>query len=281
MVTLRLPTYVRREEPLRGQVFRVWSIFASGVRRGFRRILVILVLLVALAWGVISTILFIFLSDLVSEVTGQPITLFNFFVTIANPIMLIFILLVAAVVGAGLIADDLRHRSLTLYLSRPVTTLGYLVAKVSVVGLALFIAIAFPGILSPIVAALLLYVSWETALAALGAGLAFGLLALAVFSLLALMFSSLTDRKGIAAAATFGVGFGSSTLAMPLQDLFKADEFLHISLYENLLAVARPLYAVEQVGIAWDVALAILIGVMAVAGAVTFLRMRTIEVVSG
>ncbi len=277
MSTIRLPTYLRREEPLRGRFFRVWSIFASGVRRGFRRPFALITILLALVVGVGTTIVNIFLVGLF----GQEITLSNFFEVLTNPAMLIFMLLVAAGVGAGLIADDLRHRSLTLYLSRPVTSVGYVAAKASIVGLALFIAVAFPGVVSPIVAALLGYVGWETALIALGAGLAFGLLAVGVFGLIVLMFSSLTTRKGIAAAAMFAVGFASSGLALPLRDLFGADELLHLSLYENPLAVGRIVYGVDQVGITWEVSLAILAALMVGAFAITLLRIRTIEVVSG
>ncbi len=277
MGTVRQPTYLRREEPLRGRFFRVWSIFASGVRRGFRRPFALITILLALAVGVITTIFNIFVGGLF----GQEITLSSFFQTLTNPAILVFMLLVAAGVGAGLIADDMRHRSLTLYLSRPVTSVGYVAAKASIVGLALFIAVAFPGVVGPIVAALLGYVGWVTALIALGAGLAFGLLAVGVFGLTVLMFSSLTTRKGIAAAAMFAVGFASSGLAFPLRNLFEADEILHISLYENLLAVGRLVYGVEQVGITWQVSLAILAAIMVGAFAVTLLRIRTVEVVSG
>ncbi len=277
MSTIRQPTYLRREEPLRGRFFRVWSIFTSGVRRGFRRPLALIVLVLAFAVSVILTIFTIFVAGLF----GQEITLADFFQTLTNEAIFVFMLLVASGVGAGLIADDLRHRSLTLYLSRPVTSWGYIAAKTSIVGLALFIAIAFPGIVGPIVAALLGYVSWETALVALGAGLAFGLLAVGVFSFTVLMFSSLTTRKGIAAAALFSIGLASNGLARSLQERFGVDGILHMSIYENLLAVGRVLYGVEQVAIMWEASLAILLIVIGAAVAITLLRIRSIEVVSG
>jgi ABC-2 type transport system permease protein len=237
----------------------------------------LIVLILALAVSVILTIFTIFVLGLF----GQEVTLTDFFQTLTNPAILVFMLLVASGIGAGLIADDLRHRSLTLYLSRPVTSLGYVAGKASIVGLALFIAIAFPGIVGPIVAALLGYVSWEVALIALGAGLAFGLLAVGVFSFAILMFSSLTTRKGIAAAALFSIGLASNGLAQPLQAALGADEILHISIYENLLAVGRVLYGVPEVGITWAASLAILILIIGVALAITLLRIRSIEVVSG
>lgn len=277
MSTVRQPTYLRREEPLRGRFFRVWSIFTSGVRRGFRRPLALIVLVLAFAVSVILTIFTIFVAGLF----GQEITLANFFQTLTNEAIFVFMLLVASGVGAGLIADDLRHRSLTLYLSRPVTSWGYIAAKASIVGLALFIAVAFPGIVGPIVAALLGYVSWETALVALGAGLAFGLLAVGVFSFTVLMFSSLTTRKGIAAAALFSIGLASNGLAQSLQERFGVDGILHMSIYQNLLAVGRVLYGVEQVAITWEASLAILLIVIGAALAIVLLRIRSIEVVSG
>ncbi len=276
MGTVRLPTYLRREEPLRGAFYRVWSIFASGVRRSFLRPLAIIVLVLALATSIILTIFLLFVEGL----TGGEIALESFFQTLTNPAIPLFMLLVAGGVGAGLIADDLRHRSLTLYMSRPVTSWGYVAAKLSIVGLALFIAVAFPGIVGPIVAALLAYVSWETAVVALGAGLAVGLLAVAVFGSTILMFSSLTTRKGIAAAALFSIGLASNGLAEELQRSSGVDEILHISIYQNLLAVARVLYGVPQEAITGTASLAILLAIIVVALAITLLRVRSIEVVS-
>ncbi len=81
MGTIRQPTYLRREEPLRGGFFRVWSIFASGVRRGFRRPFALFTILLALATGVIATIFNIFVAGLF----GQEITLSSFFQTLTNP----------------------------------------------------------------------------------------------------------------------------------------------------------------------------------------------------
>lgn len=277
MGTVRLPTYLRREEPLRGAFFRVWSIFTSGVRRGFRRPLALVVLLLSLAFIIIVTIFLLFVEGLV----GGTVALESFFQALTNPAIPVFMLLVAGGVGAGLIADDLRHRSLTLYLSRPVTSWGYVAAKLSVVGLALFIAVAFPGIVGPIVAALLAYVSWETAIIALGAGLAFGLLAVTVFGSAILMFSSLTTRKGIAAAALFSIGLASNGVAEAIREASGVDEILHVSIYQNLLAVARVLYGVPEEGITGAVSLVILLAVIVGALAITLLRIRSIEVVSG
>lgn len=278
MVTLRLPTYVRREEPLRSRSHRLLAIFASGAKRELKRVLNIVVLFLAIAFGVIATIFTIFLAPLISP--GQPIDGSFFYVTLTNPAVLFLTLIVAAAVGSGLISDDIRHMSLTLYLSRPITTLDYLAAKLSIVGLAVFLAAAFPILLSPIVAAILRYVSWEVALSALASGLGFGILAMGLVSFLALMFSSLTARKGVAAASIIATMLALQALGDSLSSILEAEELLYIAPYQNLLAVGRALYGVEATGLAWPVSLAIVLGVTIVSGMVAYLRVGSMEVVA-
>ncbi|MFQ5838891.1 MAG: ABC transporter permease [Thermoplasmata archaeon] len=278
MVTLKLPTYVRREEPLRGRAHRLVTIFTSGARRELKRPLNIIALVLAVAFGVISTIFNIFLAPLINP--GQEITAAYFYNTLVNPPVMLLILVVATAVGSGLISDDIRHMSLTLYLSRPITAIDYILAKASIVALALVIAVAFPGILGPIIAGLLVYVTWEVAVEALLAGLALGLLATALFSSLVLVFSSLTSRKGVAAAATFSTVLALQIVSGAVSNIFESEEILHLSLYQNLLAVGRILYGVEANGIAWDVALTILLGIILVSSLVAYLRVRTMEVVA-
>ncbi len=198
----------------------------------------------------------------------------------ANPIVLFLTLLVATAFGAGLISDDIRHASVTLYLSRPITTVDYLLAKASIVGFALILAVAFPGVLGPIVAAILRYVTWEVAIRGLLAGLAFGFLAVGLFAFLSLLFSSLTSRKGVAAAGTFASVIALQGLTFPLSEIFETEDFLYLSLYENMLAVGRVLYGVEGNGLVWQLSLAILLGIILVSSAIAYLRVRSMEVVA-
>ncbi|MEE9237463.1 MAG: hypothetical protein V3U52_06725 [Thermoplasmata archaeon] len=277
-MTIQLPTYTRREEPLRGRPHRLLTIFASGVRRELKRPINIIVLFLAIAIGVILTIFNIFLVPLFNP--GQEITASFFYVTLSEPAILFFTLVVATAIGSGLISDDIRHMSLTLYLSRPITTVDYLFSKASIVGFALILAVAFPSVLGPIVAAVLLYVTWAVAIEALLAGLAFGLLATGVFAFLVLLFSSLTSRKGVAAAGTFATVLALSGLSIPLSEIFESEEILYISLYENLLSMGRVLYGVEGGGLAWQISLAILLSVIAISSIIAYLRIRSMEVVA-
>ncbi len=278
MVTLKLPTYARREEPLRGRSHRLLTIFASGVKRELKRPLNIIVLFLAVAFGVITTIFNIFLAPLINP--GVEITASYFYGTLVNPAVLLLILLVATALGSGLISDDIRHMSLTLYLSRPITTVDYLLSKASIVAFALILAVAFPGILGPIVAGILVYVTWEVALEALLAGLAFGAMTTVLFSFVVLLFSSLTARKGVAAAGTFSTGLALQIISQPLSNIFESEEILYMSLYENLLSVGRVLYGVEGNGLAWHISLSIILAVVAVCIAIAYFRVRSMEVVA-
>lgn len=278
MVTIQLPTYTRREEPLRGRPHRLLTIFTSGVKRELKRPMNIIALFLAIAFGIISTIFNIFLAPIFNP--GQEITASFFYVTLSNPAVLFFTLVVATAIGSGLISDDIRHMSLTLYLSRPITTVDYLFSKASIVGFALILAVAFPSVLGPIVAAVLLYVTWAVAIEALLAGLAFGLLATGLFAFLVLLFSSLTSRKGVAAAGTFATVLALSFLSFPLSQIFESEEILYISIYENLLSMGRVLYGVEGGGLAWQISLAILLSVIAISSIIAYLRIRSMEVVA-
>src|SRR5213078_2937887 len=93
-MSISLPTYTRREMPLLGRRHRLRAIIVTGLRREFKRPAVI-----------VSTLL---------------------------GVALIFITLMASLVGSALIADYLNSMALTLYLSRPITHADYLVAKAAI-----------------------------------------------------------------------------------------------------------------------------------------------------
>ncbi len=279
MVTIKLPTYVRREEPLRGRYRRFLAIFASGIRRELKRWYNIIALFLAIAFGIIFTIFTIFLASFAAPL-GADIDASFFFGTLASPVILFFILIVGAAVGSGLIADDIRHMSLTLYLSRPITTLDYLLSKASIVAFAVVLAVAIPTVLGPIVAAILLYVTWDVAVLALLSGIAFAAIATVLLSMLVLMFSALTPRKGIAAAGAFASVLALQGITFPLREVVGSDLIFHLSIYENLLEVGRLLYGVGQGVLAWPTSLAILVGIILVSSAIAFLRIRSMEVVA-
>src|SRR6266581_396347 len=111
---------------------------------------------------------------------------------------------------------------------------------------------------------------------------AFGI-GFSITTISSLFLSSLTRRKGYAAAGVFAITLG---LTIPVGILASAGavnepRLLYLSPWEDFLAVARGAYGVSGGPIDWPVALAILLGVTVLAALATYLRMRAVEVVSG
>lgn len=279
-MSISLPTYTRREIPLRGRRSRVWAIISTGLRREMRRPVAIFSVGVGTAITVISSIIFVIFAGLLPG--GAPLDLTFFFTPASNSAIFFFVTLLAATVGGGLIADDIESMALTLYLSRPVSAGDYLLAKAAILATLTSIVAILPLFLTPLIAALLGRFSWGIALEAMGLGVLVGALFTAFVSALSLFLSSLTRRRAYAAAALFAVLFGllATETALTTSGAVSSPAILYLSPWEDYLSVARAAFGISQ-SIDWLVALTILLGVTVLASLATWLRMRAMEVVSG
>src|SRR3990172_387462 len=249
-MSISLPRFTRRETPLLGRSHRTRAIVFAGLRREFRRPASIF----AIAVGtLITTVISIFF----------------------------FVPLMAAIVGSGLVADDLRTMALTLYLSRPITQADYLTAKAAVLGPLVAMIAILPLAITPIVAALLGFFAWSIALHALGLSLVIGFVLTAFYTSIALFLSSLTSRKAYAAAGIFAVTFGLTIPAQLLASAINQPALLYLSPWEDFLAVARGAFGVGGGPIDWAPALIILLGETVFASLATYVRMRALEVITG
>lgn len=280
-MSISLPTWTRREIPLRGRRSRVWAVFETGLRRGIRRPATIFAIGVSTAAATISSIVFALLAPVF--LGGQPLDLSFFFMPASSAAIFFFVVLTAAVVGGGLIADDLDSMALTLYLSRPLTAVDYLTAKAAILATLTGLTAILPLVLTPILGALLGIFAWDVAAEAVGVGILLGALFTAVLAALSLFLSSLTRRRAYAAAAFSALIFGLAGTASLLASPGSVDNpaLLYLSPWEDFLSVARAAYGVAPGPTEWPAALAILIGVTAVAALATWLRMRAMEVVTG
>jgi len=278
-MSISLPTYTRREAPLLGRGHRVRAIATAGLRREFRRIAAIFVIaagtLVTVAVAVLSVIFAPFLLQ------GQPLDVSFFYFPASSGAILFFVTLMAAVIGGGLIADDVASMALTLYLSRPITAADYLAAKAGILGGLVAMVSVLPLSITPIAAGLLGLFSWTIALPALAISISLGLLLTAFYVSVALLLSSLTRRRGFAAAGMFALTFGLMIPATLLAGAIGNPSILYLSPWNDYLAVAGVAFGVANRPIDWLPALAILLGATAVASLVTYLRLRSMEVVTG
>ncbi|HKZ98166.1 MAG TPA: ABC transporter permease subunit [Thermoplasmata archaeon] len=278
-MSISLPTYQRREAPLLGRSQRVRAIITTGLSRELRRPAALFTTAIGVLFTTATSMVLLFLAPIL--IPGQPIDLSFFYVTASNFTILLFVTLMASVIGSGLIADDRDSMALTLYLSRPITGADYLIAKASVLTPLVALVSVLPLVLVPFVAFLLGLFPAEVALPAMGVGFAAGALLTAFYVSLSLSLSSMTRRKSYAAAGVFAVTFGLTIPAGVLASALNSPELLYLSPWEDFLAVARGVYGVSGGLIDWPGALAILLGATVLASLLAYLRMKAVEVVSG
>src|SRR2546421_9682790 len=278
-MSISLPTYKRLELPLLGRRERVRAIIATGLKKEFRRPAAIVVTAIGAAFTTITSIVLLFFAPLF--IPGQASDLSFFAVPASNGFVLFFVSLMAAVIGAGLIADDMQSMAFTLYLSRPITQTDYLLAKAAILAPLVSMVTIVPLLLTALVAALLGRVSWAIAVEAMGISLVIGGLLTAFYTAVTLFLSSLTRRKGIAAAGVFAGNFGFTGPAGVLAGRIGDPSILYLSPWDDYVAVASVAFGAAPTPIDWLAALAVLLGVTVLAALVTYLRMRAVEVITG
>src|SRR5439155_1273244 len=214
----------RLEIPLLGRRERLWAIIATGLRQGVRRPAAIAITMLGAAFTTITSIILLFLSFLLPA--GQGTGLSFFAVPASNPFVLFFVSAMAAVIGSGLIADDIQSMAFTLYLSRPITQLDYLLAKAAILAPLVAMVTILPLLLAALVAAFLGFFSWTIALEAMGISIVVGGLLTLFYTAITLFLSSLSRRKGIAASGVFAVYFGLTIPAKVLDLAIRNDSIL-------------------------------------------------------
>ena len=278
-MSITLPTYSRLELPLLGRRQRVSAIITTGLRKELRRPAVIAVTALGVAFTTITSIVLLFFQPLLAP--GQAPDLTFFAVPASNFFVLFFVSLMAAIIGAGLIADDMQSMAFTLYLSRPITQSDYLLAKATILAPLIAMVTILPLLLTALVAALLGFVSWTIALEAMGITIVVGALLTVFYTAVVLFLSSLTRRKGIAAAGVFAVNFGLTLPALALFSVIGNPSVLYFSPWFNYVAVASAAFGATSTGIDWPASLAILLGATVLAALVTYVRMKAVEVITG
>ncbi|MCI4365108.1 MAG: ABC transporter permease subunit [Thermoplasmata archaeon] len=252
-------------------------ITTEGLRRRLTGLNLVLIVLGALIVGV-EVVLFT-TPGIAGFLNGGGSPQLSNFATPYNSVnYLILATLLTASIGAGAIAGDVATRSIALYLSRPITTLDYLVGKGAAVGLVLVLFFLVPGVAACLFAYFVGNVSGGLALTAMGAFVLVGLVMVVLFTTLALFLSSLTRRPIFAGAAIFGVLVSAEVLAALVRSVTQSVQALYVSPLEDLLAVAQSVFgvtpAIDPLG-----ALGVVFGISAVTALVTYLRVLEVEVV--
>ncbi|MHC1605137.1 MAG: ABC transporter permease [Candidatus Methanofastidiosia archaeon] len=163
--------------------------------------------------------------------------------------MEMFLILFAAVVGAGIIANDKKDNTIVLYFTRGISKSGYLIGKLTI----LFIAFSALTILPFIILFALALVSSNISLSAfkdniwiLGAGIALGVIVTLFLALLTAGLSTLLNDKRYAGAGLFVVVILSALLSDILISLNGNELMRLISLWDNLGMIGSYLFRMDS-----------------------------------
>ncbi len=193
----------------------------------------------------------------------------------------LFIALIAVFGGSGLIATDLKNNTLSLYLSKPISWIDYLIGKFAVMGILLGCLTLIPGLLLFLEHVLLTDTSFLKENYWMPFSIiAYSIIIILVSSLLMLVFSSLTSNSRYAIIGFCAVWFGTPVIYEILKVITRTSKVALVSIWANydILGTAlfgdSPNYAMH-----WVWALLTQIALIALCLFVLHRRIRAVEIV--
>lgn len=201
---------------------------------------------------------------------------------LTNDFMLFMIVMLLVFAGGSLISDDLKHNSLQLYFSRPLSKKDYFLGKVSVLVFFLTIVTLIPGLIlfifKLIFSGSFKFFTTYPWLPISVVGYSF--LVTVFFSFYALLISSLSKNRRYVAILIFSVYISSDILFAIFYDIYKSHYFSLLSLKINLQQVGAFIFDQKaQYSISWVYSLLILAGYCVLAAFILKKRIRGVEIV--
>ena len=193
----------------------------------------------------------------------------------------LLIALIAIFGGSGLIANDLKNNTLSLYLSKPISWIDYLIGKFAVIGILLGCFTFVSGLLLFLEHSLLAGTSFLRE----NYWIPFAIIAYSVIitlsaSLLMLLFSSLTSNPRYATIGFCAVWFGTSVIYGVLKGITRTSSFALVSLWANYDRLGTVLFAnPPNYAVHWVWALLILVALVVLCLFVLHRRIRAVEIV--
>lgn len=193
----------------------------------------------------------------------------------------LLIALIAIFGGSGLIANDLKNNTLSLYLSKPISWIDYLIGKFAVIGILIGCFTFVSGLLLFLEHSLLAGTSFLKE----NYWIPFAIIAYSVIitlsaSLLMLLFSSLTSNPRYATIGFCAVWFGTSVIYGVLKGITRTSSFALVSLWANYDRLGTVLFAnPPNYAVHWVWALLILVALVVLCLFVLHRRIRAVEIV--
>jgi ABC-type transport system involved in multi-copper enzyme maturation permease subunit len=289
-MTIKEKGYTHWEGEFKDSRFRWGPIMWNGIRLSFRRKYFKFLFFSALVPSLVTLSLiyvserledFSFLAgdaDALSILEVNPLFFFRYF----SQFLLFMILMLLVFAGAGLIADDLKHNSLQLYFSRPITKKDYFFGKASVIIFFLILITLVPGMVF-IIMKLLFAGNFQflrqyplLPFSVIG----YSALIIVFFTCYTLLLSSLNKNRRYVAVLIFGLYFFSDILYNIFHDLFRNPYFALLSVSNNLRQVGAVMFGQDpQYDIPWELSLLVIAALCVVSGLVLNKKIRGVEVV--
>lgn len=189
--------------------------------------------------------------------------------------------LIAIFGGSGLIANDLKNKALSLYLSKPISWIDYLIGKFAVIGILLGCLTLIPGLLLFLEHLLLTGTSFLKE----NYWIPFSIIAYSVIiifstSLLILLFSSLTTNSRYATIGFCAVWFGSPVIYEVLRTITRTSKMALVSIWANYDILGTIMFGGSQdYSVHWIWAFLTLFALIAICLFVLRRRIRAVEIV--
>ena len=191
------------------------------------------------------------------------------------------IALIAIFGGSGLIATDLKNNALSLYLSKPISWIDYLIGKFAVIGILIGCLTLVPGLLLFLEHALLTDTTFlkENYWVPLSI-IIYSVVITVSAGLLMLLFSSLTSNPRYATIGFCAVWFGSPVIYEILKAITRTSRMAIVSIWANYDILGSALFnASHDHVVHWAWALLVLLTLIALCLFVLHRRIRAVEIV--
>ena len=191
------------------------------------------------------------------------------------------IALIAIFGGSGLIATDLKNNVLSLYLSKPLSWIDYLIGKFAVIGILIGCLTLVPGLLLFLEHALLTDTTFlkENYWVPLSI-IIYSVVITVSAGLLMLLFSSLTSNPRYATIGFCAVWFGSPVIYEILKAITRTSRMAIVSIWANYDILGSALFnASHDHVVHWVWALLVLLALIVLCLFVLHRRIRAVEII--
>ncbi len=215
------------------------------------------------------------MSKLVKMISSDAL-LFRTYYT--NGFIVFMSAMLAVFAGSELISNDLKYKSISLYLARPLSKLDYIKGKFSIILFYLLMFTLVPGILL-VIFKVIFTGDFSAGLALLIKSIVFPLVIALFWSSLMLMLSSLSENGRFVKIIFFVAFFLSQMIAGMFWGIFRNDNFMYISIEKNIQQFGSFVFGtpLEFKAPGW-ISGAILLGLTALFLLILSYRLRKVEV---